>query len=73
MEKAFLTQCHKLNALWVSIGKIAKLDKMLIRRLKLDPPSCPDFYSLIKTHKLSNGGEKSVKASDYKIDQSSAV
>ncbi|XGW07455.1 hypothetical protein V3C99_010548, partial [Haemonchus contortus] len=66
-EKAFLTQCHRLNALWVSIGKIAKLDNRLIKRLKLDTPSCPVFYSLIKTHKLSNGGESSVNASDYKI------
>ncbi|XGW05094.1 hypothetical protein V3C99_015904 [Haemonchus contortus] len=66
-EKAFLTQCHRLNALWVSIGKVAKLDRRLIRRLKLDTPLCPVFYSLIKTHKLSNGGENSVNASDYKI------
>uniref|UniRef100_A0A7I4Z6L7 Reverse transcriptase domain-containing protein n=1 Tax=Haemonchus contortus TaxID=6289 RepID=A0A7I4Z6L7_HAECO len=66
-EKAFLTQCHRLNTLWVSIGKTAKLDSMLIRRLKLDTTSCPVFYSLIKTHKLSNGGEKSANASDYKI------
>ncbi|XGW34592.1 hypothetical protein V3C99_018497 [Haemonchus contortus] len=66
-EKEFLTQCHRLNTLWVSIGKIAKLDNRLIKRLKLDTPSCPVFYSLIKTHKLSNGGESSVNASDYKI------
>uniref|UniRef100_A0A7I4YDF6 Reverse transcriptase domain-containing protein n=1 Tax=Haemonchus contortus TaxID=6289 RepID=A0A7I4YDF6_HAECO len=66
-EKTFLTQCHKLNALWVSIGTAAKLDKRLIKRLKLDTPSCPVFYSLIKTHKLSSGGENSAIASDYKI------
>ncbi|XGW33958.1 hypothetical protein V3C99_018027 [Haemonchus contortus] len=66
-EKTFLTQCHRLNALWISIGKTAKLDRRLISRLKLDTPLCPVFYSLIKTHKLSNGGENSVNASDYKI------
>ncbi|VDO20352.1 unnamed protein product [Haemonchus placei] len=66
-EKAFLTQCHRLNTLWVSIGRTAKLDRMLIRKLNLDTLSCLVFYSLIKTHKLSNGGEKSANASDYKI------
>uniref|UniRef100_A0A7I4Z2R7 Reverse transcriptase domain-containing protein n=1 Tax=Haemonchus contortus TaxID=6289 RepID=A0A7I4Z2R7_HAECO len=66
-EKAFHTQTHKLNTLWVNVGKMAKLDERLIRRLKLENPTCPVFYSLIKTHKLSAENMQSPLPQAYKI------
>uniref|UniRef100_A0A7I4YGZ9 Unconventional myosin-Ie n=1 Tax=Haemonchus contortus TaxID=6289 RepID=A0A7I4YGZ9_HAECO len=64
-EKAFLMQAHKENTLWVKVGKMAKLDERFIRRLKLENPTCPVFYSLIKTHKLSAENMQSLLPQAY--------
>ncbi|KAK6731152.1 hypothetical protein RB195_007551 [Necator americanus] len=52
-EKQFLMQCKRLNHVWMSVGKSAGLDERFVSRFKLDKPTCPVFYSLIKTHKLN--------------------
>lgn len=66
-EKVFHSQCRKLNALWVSVAKSAGLDRRFIARLALTTPICPVLYSLIKTHKLSEEGKRSLDAATYKI------
>ena len=49
------------------IGKEAGLNERFLSRLKLDNPTCPVFYSLVKTHKLSSSDMQSTSAAPYKI------
>ncbi|KAK6765176.1 hypothetical protein RB195_025209 [Necator americanus] len=65
-EKEFFVQCKCLNHVWMS-GKSAGLDKRFVSRLKLDKPSCPVFYSLIKTSKLNPDEMNSTSAATFKI------
>ncbi|EYB87792.1 hypothetical protein Y032_0257g404 [Ancylostoma ceylanicum] len=66
-EKDFHNQCRRLNDAWMSIGKSAGLDERFLSRLKIDTPTCPVFYSLIKTHKLTPDDLNSMSAHTYKI------
>ncbi|EYC06837.1 hypothetical protein Y032_0073g732 [Ancylostoma ceylanicum] len=66
-EKDFLAQCRRLNDVWVTVGKLAGLDERFISRLKLENPSCPVFYSLIKTHKISLHEMSSMSPESFKI------
>ncbi|EYB84864.1 hypothetical protein Y032_0308g2042 [Ancylostoma ceylanicum] len=63
----FHSQCKRLNHIWTTTGKAAGLSESFLSRLKIDNPSCPVFYSMIKTHKLSAPHNNSMPASDYKI------
>ena len=51
-EKEFKTQYRKLNREWVKEAKAAGLKPSVIYQLKLELPTCPVLYLLIKTHKL---------------------
>ncbi|XGW35820.1 hypothetical protein V3C99_019196 [Haemonchus contortus] len=66
-EKDFSSQCNRLNHIWLSVAKSAGIDERLVSRLKLDSPSCPVFYSLIKTHKLSFHETLSTSPNTFKI------
>ncbi|KAK6736669.1 hypothetical protein RB195_019395 [Necator americanus] len=66
-EKEFLVQCKRLNHVWMTMGKSAGLDERFVSRLKLDKPTCPVFYSLIKTHKLKPDEVNSTSAATFKI------
>ncbi|EYC26999.1 hypothetical protein Y032_0009g466 [Ancylostoma ceylanicum] len=66
-ERDFLAQCRRLNDTWSSVGKSAGLDERFVSRLKLDNPSCPVFYNLVKTHKISRQEMRSMSAEVYKI------
>ncbi|KAK6730034.1 hypothetical protein RB195_006848 [Necator americanus] len=66
-EKEFLVQCKRFNHVWMTMGKSAGLDERFVSRLKLDKPTCPVFYSLIKTHKLKPDEVNSTSAATFKI------
>ncbi|KAK6733433.1 hypothetical protein RB195_017272 [Necator americanus] len=66
-EKEFLVQCKRLNHVWMTMGKSAGLDERFVSCLKLDKPTCPVFYSLIKTHKLKPDEVNSTSAATFKI------
>ncbi|EYC06420.1 hypothetical protein Y032_0076g1051 [Ancylostoma ceylanicum] len=66
-EKDFHTQCRRLNDIWVTVGRSSGLDERFVSHLKLDTPTCPVFYSLIKTHKLAPDDLRSMSAETYKI------
>ncbi|EYC44083.1 hypothetical protein Y032_0472g2059 [Ancylostoma ceylanicum] len=66
-EKDFHNQCKHLNDVWTTIGKSCCLDERFLSRLKIDTPTCPVFYSLIKTHKLAPHDLRSMSADTYKI------
>ncbi|EYC41359.1 hypothetical protein Y032_0572g144 [Ancylostoma ceylanicum] len=68
-EKDFLAQCRRLNGMWINVGKSAGLDERFVSRLKLDNPSCPVFYNLVKmkTHKVPPQEIHSMSAEVYKI------
>ena len=63
----FLSQCKRLNHVWMTVGKSAGLSERFLRMLRLDNPSCPVFYSLIKTHKIAAQDISSTSADTYKI------
>ncbi|KAK6755181.1 hypothetical protein RB195_013888 [Necator americanus] len=66
-EKEFIVQCKRLNHVWMYMGKSVGLDERLVSRLKLDKPTCPVFYSLIKTHKPKRDETNSTSAATFKI------
>ncbi|EYC25300.1 hypothetical protein Y032_0012g1812 [Ancylostoma ceylanicum] len=66
-EKDFHNQCKRLNDVWTTIGKSCCLDERFLSRLEIDTPTCPVFYSLIKTHKLAPHDLRSMSADTYKI------
>ncbi|KAK6735982.1 hypothetical protein RB195_018944 [Necator americanus] len=66
-DKEFLVQCKRLNHVWMSMGKSAGLDERFVSHLKLDKPTCPVFYSLIKTHKLKPDEINSTSVATFKI------
>ena len=66
-ESDFHNQCRRLNDIWMSIGKSSGLDEKFLSRLKIDTPTCPVFYSLIKTHKLTPDDLHSMTVDTYKI------
>ena len=66
-EKEFISQFRRLNHVWMMIGKEAGLNERFLSRLKLEHPTCPVFYSLVKTHKLPESDMQSVSATSYKI------
>ncbi|EYC14644.1 hypothetical protein Y032_0040g321 [Ancylostoma ceylanicum] len=66
-EKEFQAQSRRLNDIWTKVGKSAGLDDRFISRLKLENPSCPVFYSLVKTHKIPLHEMGSMSADTFKI------
>ncbi|XGW23514.1 hypothetical protein V3C99_005612 [Haemonchus contortus] len=63
----FSSQCKRLNHIWMKEGKSAGLDEKFLSRLRLDSPSCPVFYSLVKTHKLAPDELLSTSSVTFKI------
>ncbi|VDM62632.1 unnamed protein product [Angiostrongylus costaricensis] len=51
-EKEFKSKYRKLNNEWAKMAKAAGLRPSVISQLKVDLPTCPVLYLLIKTHKL---------------------
>ncbi|EYC44211.1 hypothetical protein Y032_0468g2007 [Ancylostoma ceylanicum] len=51
--KEFQAQYRHLNREWVKVARTAGLPRSFIARLKIELPSCPVLYLLVKTHKLS--------------------
>ena len=67
-EKEFKSRCRKLNNEWVKVAKAAGLKPSVISHLKIQLPSCPVLYLLIKTHKLvSTDDLVSVDPSIFKV------
>ncbi|KAK6754552.1 hypothetical protein RB195_013508 [Necator americanus] len=69
-EKEFFVLCYatlRLNHVWMTMGKFAGLDERFGSPLKLDKPTYPVFYSLIKTHKLKPDEMNSTSAATFKI------
>ncbi|EYC42711.1 hypothetical protein Y032_0521g2875 [Ancylostoma ceylanicum] len=52
--KEFQAQYRHLNREWVKVARTAGLPRSFIARLKIELPSCPVLYLLVKTHKLSS-------------------
>ncbi|VDM63086.1 unnamed protein product [Angiostrongylus costaricensis] len=51
-EKEFRSQNRKLNSEWVKTASVTGLKPTDISHLKIEAPTCPVVYLLIKTHKL---------------------
>uniref|UniRef100_A0A0K0DE45 Reverse transcriptase domain-containing protein n=1 Tax=Angiostrongylus cantonensis TaxID=6313 RepID=A0A0K0DE45_ANGCA len=51
-EKEFKSKYRKLNHEWAKTARAAGLKPSVISQLKVDLPTCPVLYLLIKTHKL---------------------
>ena len=66
-KKEFQAQCRRLNEVWLSVGKAAGLDERFLGRLKLEHPSCPVFYHMVKTHKLAPDEVHSMSPTTFKI------
>ncbi|EYC35477.1 hypothetical protein Y032_1044g3481 [Ancylostoma ceylanicum] len=56
-----------VDDIWVTVGRSSGLDERFLSHLKLNTPSCPVFYSLIKTDKLAPDDLRSMSAETYKI------
>ncbi|KAK6763666.1 hypothetical protein RB195_024115 [Necator americanus] len=53
----FMKKSRFLNEQWVKVAKSAEFPPSLIARLKIDLPTCPVLYLLIKTHKLQSSSD----------------
>ncbi|KAK6756707.1 hypothetical protein RB195_014876 [Necator americanus] len=53
----FMKKSRFLNEQWVRVAKSAEFPPSLIARLKIDLPTCPLLYLLIKTHKLQSSSD----------------
>ncbi|EYB83018.1 hypothetical protein Y032_0345g3120 [Ancylostoma ceylanicum] len=63
----FRKQYRHLNKVWVETARAAGLAQHIIARLKIDLPSCPVLYTLIKTHKLPANGFNNRDPRDFKV------
>ncbi|VDM64342.1 unnamed protein product [Angiostrongylus costaricensis] len=67
-EKEYKSQYRKLNNQWVSVAKATGLKSPVILHHKIDKPTCPVLYLLIKTHKLvSPDDHASTNPSSFKV------
>uniref|UniRef100_A0A0K0CVC0 Reverse transcriptase domain-containing protein n=1 Tax=Angiostrongylus cantonensis TaxID=6313 RepID=A0A0K0CVC0_ANGCA len=67
-EKEFKSQYRNLNHEWVKMARAAGLKPSVISQQKVDLPTCPVLYLLIKTHKLvSNDDRAFTEPSSYEV------